>query len=338
MSDKTHIQWTDATWNPITGCSVVSPGCTNCYAMQLAGTRLKHHPSRAGLTREVNGNHVWTGHVRFNADWLTQPLRWSKPRRIFVGAHTDLFHPNVPDEWLDQIFAVMALTPHHIYQILTKRPERMREYLTRDPASRSNWTDRMYAFAQTIWPKGQEVGLGITISNGALPNVWLGVSVEDQARADERIPHLLDTPAALRWISAEPLLGPVSLRAISWSKSNRGYADALTGQTEFPTVSEGPHKCPPTSKLDWVVIGGESGPDARAMHPEWAKGLRDQCADAEVPFFFKQWGNYLPAGQIMADGRLWKPSCGTALHAAKSLAGDYLDGVQHHNWPEVKHG
>jgi protein gp37 len=126
MSDNSHIEWTDATWNPITGCSILSPGCTNCYAMGLAGTRLRHHPSRAGLTREVNGHHVWTGDVRLNEQWLTQPLQWSRPRMIFVCAHGDLFHESVPDEWIDRVFAVMALCPQHTFLVLTKRSARMR--------------------------------------------------------------------------------------------------------------------------------------------------------------------------------------------------------------------
>ena len=123
MSDGTKIEWTDATWNPITGCSVVSPGCTNCYAMKLAGTRLQHHPSRTGLTKDTKAGPVWTGEVRFNEQWLDEPLRWKRPRMIFVCAHGDLFAEGVPDEWIDKTFAVMALAPQHIFQVLTKRPE-----------------------------------------------------------------------------------------------------------------------------------------------------------------------------------------------------------------------
>ena len=130
MAEHSHIEWTDSTWQPITGCSIVSPGCTNCYAMKLAGSRLRHHPSRAGLTREVNGNHVWTGEVRLNEQWLTQPLTWKRPRRVFVCAHGDLFHEDVPDEWIDKVFAVMALSPQHTFQVLTKRAARMRKYCT----------------------------------------------------------------------------------------------------------------------------------------------------------------------------------------------------------------
>ena len=130
MAETSKIEWTDATWNPITGCSAVSAGCTNCYAAKLAGTRLRDHKSRADLTRESGGRHVWTGEVRFNEEWLRQPLRWTKPRRIFVNAHSDTFHENVPFGWVDKIFAVMALCPQHTFQVLTKRPERMAEYLS----------------------------------------------------------------------------------------------------------------------------------------------------------------------------------------------------------------
>lgn len=272
MADHTHIEWTDATWNPITGCSLTSPGCTNCYAMQLAGTRLAHHESRAGLTREVNGHHVWTGEVRLNEQWFDQPLRWRKPRRIFVCAHGDLFHESAPDEWIDKVFAVMALSPQHTFQVLTKRSQRMREYLSRPKGS---WH---YLFESLKWvrwmagltgnKRGQQ-STSLPRMYGPLPNVWLGVSVEDQHRADERIPDLLATPAAVRWISAEPLLGPVDLKG---------------------------------SKLDWVVCGGESGPHARPMHPDWARSLRDQCAAAGVPFLFKQWGEYHTAAVNMSTG------------------------------------
>lgn len=205
MADHTKIEWTDATWNPITGCSVVSPGCTNCYAMKLAGTRLKHHPSRQGLTKDSNAGPVWTGEVRFNAEWLDQPLRWTKPRMIFVCAHGDLFAEGVPDEWLDQIFAVMALCPQHTFQVLTKRPERMRDYLkSRDGMGNSALCKAINAIPPSLGNRKGALEM-------PLPNVWLGTSVEDQKRADERIPILLDTPAAVRWISAEPVLGLVDL-------------------------------------------------------------------------------------------------------------------------------
>ena len=244
MADHSLIEWCDATWNPVTGCSVVSPGCTNCYAMRLAGTRLKHEPSREGLTQDTKAGPVWTGQVRFNEQWLDQPLRWKRGRRIFVCAHGDLFAEGVPDEWIDKVFAVMALAAQHTFLVLTKRAARMREYCS----------DAQTPFR--VARAGKQWAIGSTIE-WPLANCWEGVSVEDQARADERIPLLRDTPAAKRFISAEPLLSGIEL----W------------GWT--------PH-------LDWVIAGGESGPGARPMHPDWARSLRDQCQAAGVPFFFKQ--------------------------------------------------
>jgi protein gp37 len=278
MADHTHIEWTEATWNPITGCTVHSPGCTNCYAMKLAGTRLAHHWSRAGLTQDTKAGPVWNGQVRFNEEWLTQPLRWKRPRMIFVCAHGDLFHESVPDEWIDRVFAVMALCPQHTFQVLTKRSARMRRYMDgiglRRPKRAWMLADERIA-AEPAFP---------------LPNVWLGVSVEDQARADERVPDLLATPAAVRWLSCEPLLSEVKL--FGGTGDRKRIWNWLSGETgvmhfDGPDFDYGP-------KLDWIVAGGESGPGARPMHPDWARSLRDQCAAANVPFFFKQWGEWAP--------------------------------------------
>ncbi|MGV2188802.1 DUF5131 family protein [Agrobacterium vitis] len=288
MADNTKIEWTDATWNPITGCSVVSPGCTNCYAMKLAGTRLKHHPSREGLTRDTKAGPVWNGKVRFNREWLTQPLQWKRPRMIFVCAHGDLFAEGVPDDWIDQVFAVMALAPHHTFQVLTKRPERMREYIRQIPSR----TPHIAKWAAWHWGGNDPDAIYddvVHAMSAPLKNVWLGVSVEDQPRAEQRIPILLDTPAAIRWISAEPLLGGLDLRKLP-SVIFAANINALTGTLRWgggPTETGGP-------RLDWVVAGGESGRNARPMHPDWARSLRDQCATAGVPFLFKQWGEWAP--------------------------------------------
>lgn len=278
MADGTHIEWTDATWNPITGCSVVSPGCTNCYAMRLAGTRLADHPSRAGLTRDSRAGPVWTGEVRFNEQWLTEPLRWRRPRRVFVCAHGDLFHPAVPVEWIDRVFAVMALARQHTFQVLTKRPERMRDYIRRKMADAPEWVGIPEIGARVLLPY-----------EGGWPTyVWLGVSVEDQARAEERIPLLLDTPAAVRWISAEPLLGPVD--ASRWLAAAEPDTDMGLSNP----------------RLDWVVAGGESGPGARPTHPDWARSLRDQCQAAGVPFLFKQWGVWSPVYDRDVEDPDWR--------------------------------
>lgn len=338
MADHSHIEWTDATWNPVTGCSVVSPGCTNCYAMKLAGTRLQHHPSRAGLTRDSKAGPVWTGDVRFNEQWLTQPLRWKSPRRIFVCAHGDLFHEDVPDEWIDRVFAVMAMAPQHTFQVLTKRAARMRKYLVdndgrhrprKDAVEVTGWNMVMEGVAskpnKTAWP---------------LPNVWLGVSAEDHQRAEERIPELLATPAAIRFVSAEPLLGQIDLRRlrVSDTSASAGFpmADALGGQFYLDPEQQAPytrslieaHRRMPQEEggigLNWVIVGGESGHGARPMHPDWARSMRDQCASAGVPFFFKQWG---------AWGRAKPRPSGTPGNFALAGAGPHSDF-----WPAMVHG
>lgn len=327
MADHSLIEWTDATWNPITGCSIVSPGCSNCYAMKLAGMRLKHHPSREGLTRDSKAGPVWTGEVRLNRQWLHQPIDWRKPRRIFVCAHGDLFAENVPDEWILDVFTVMAIASQHTFQVLTKRSDRMREFV-----SRSDLLDDIYTNWYTFSGGAREV------YSWPLPNVWLGVSAEDQQRADERIPQLLDTPAAVRFISAEPLLGPIDLTP----KADQTYQ--MLSEWYGPNGFD-PTGCQPRQdrmrgwfpKLDLVIVGGESGRDARSIrHADWVRSLRDQCAAANTPFFFKQWGAYLPAGQMQADGRLWSPSCGSALHATKAITGRLLDGVEHNAMPAVE--
>lgn len=368
MSDGTKIEWTDATWNPITGCSVTSPGCKHCYAMLLAGTRLRGHPSRAGLTVDTKAGPVWTGEVRFNEAWLDQPLRWKRPRMIFVCAHGDLFHEDVPDAWIDRVFAVMALCPQHIFQVLTKRADRMREYLA-DRRSAARILGHSFLIEggvkpslNTPWP---------------LPNVWLGVSVEDQARADQRIPDLLATPAAMRWLSCEPLLGPVDLTSVKAPRYRDEPEDDLEIDWRFDALTVGDHywfdgedgqpgDCGDgpyrDHRIDWVVAGGESGLAARPTHTAWVRALRDQCASATllgdpapIPFFFKQWGEWLPEGQFDVtrfqwapgnDGRVhwWQPEpeVGTHLQDAhcsvrvgKKVAGRTLDYVQHDGFPVI---
>ncbi len=270
---KTTIEWTDASWNPIVGCTEVSPGCANCYAARFTSTRLRKTPQYCNLAvvhgsmkaaMQV-GDHPlvlkprWTGEVRFLPERLEEPLHWKKPRRIFVCDMGDLFHESVQDDWIVRVFSVILSTHQHTYQILTKRAERMKAWITKH-------TPILLQAATEVRPM-------------PLPNVWLGVSVENQHFADERIPRLLETPAAVRWISAEPLLGPINL-----NRSGIG--------PKMPNDAAG--------WLHWVVCGGESGPQGRPMHHDWARSLRDQCQAAGVPFFFKQWGEFLPAGQ---DGR-----------------------------------
>jgi protein gp37 len=259
VSTGSRIEWTEVTWNPTVGCAKVSPGCDNCYAIRTAA-RFQGSPAYAGTVHRGQSGLDWTGTVNSLPDRLDAPLHWREPRRIFVNSMSDLFHDDVSDGFIARVFAVMSLAEQHTFQVLTKRHGRMRSLL--------NST----AFAKEVgehrWP---------------LPNVWLGVSVENQQWADIRIPALLDTPAAVRWISAEPLLGPVDLTPFVMHQCDcDGPAHAK--QSEY-----GP-------ALDWVVVGGESGPGARPMHPDWARHLRDQCAAAKVPYFFKQWGEWAPDG------------------------------------------
>ncbi|MEE8206887.1 MAG: phage Gp37/Gp68 family protein [Nitrospinaceae bacterium] len=280
MADKSKIGWTDATWNIVTGCSVVSPGCTNCYAMKLAGTRLKHHPSRKGLTDPGKSGPVWNGQVRFNEQWLDQPMRWKKPRHIFVAAHGDLFHERVHDEWLDQIFAVMAISTQHTFQILTKRPQRMLSYMNKivsDPTLIGDTAGQFLDWADipelASWPP---------------KNIWLGVSAEDQKHADERIPFLLDTPAASHFVSLEPQIEHIHLGYIGWPDPSkkavaRNGINALLGM-DFRCGRNGA-KMP---RLDWVIQGCESGRGRREFDLEWARSMREQCAYSGIPYFLKQ--------------------------------------------------
>ena len=384
MAEHTKIEWArhpatglGATWNIVTGCSVVSPGCTNCYAMKLAGTRLKHHPSREGLTVDTKAGPVWNGTVRFNEQWLLQPMAWKKPHGIFVAAHGDLFAEGITDDQLDRIFAVMALTPQHIYYVLTKRPERMRAYLSA-PHRDAKWLEAIRSLSDNEWDE--------VFASTPLPNVWLGVSVEDQARANDRIPILLDTPAAMRFISAEPLLGPLDLTQIRRpsSPTDRLYpndlgatywVNAITGTMGVLTEKRGrfTYDKQVSACLDWIIAGGESGSGARPSHPDWFRGLRDQCTAAAVPFFFKQWGVWHeavtdwrdPDGNhhqadpdnyedlqlfdpktdklISVNGALFTPQtlppdipARLIERIGKKAAGRPLDGIEHTAWPELR--
>jgi len=325
MGDRSKIEWTDATFNPIrarnkaTGgvghfCEHVSEGCRNCYAERLQ-KRFNNPIRYAAQDRKLVD-------IFLDETVLRQPLAWRKPRMIFVCSMTDLFGEWVPDEWIDRVCAVMALCPQHTFQVLTKRPERMREWYAREPQDLINaqagtlmhWDD----MPDAEWP---------------LPNVWLGVSVEDQATADARIPLLLATPAAVRFVSYEPALGPVDFChhaqpegvVIDWL---RGFDGGW----------------PPIPGLDWVIVGGESGPGARPMHPKWARSARDQCAAAGVPFFFKQWGEWVASADARVgacDAYFWPAADdGTfptevSFLVGKKRAGRLLDGRTHDAMPAM---
>lgn len=319
MGDTTHIEWTDATWNPVTGCTRVSPGCVNCYIDWAPPFRVegRHFTDRDGNRSHAIG--ATTG-VRLHPDRLDWPLRkrsW-RGKRVFVCSLADLFHDDVPDEYIARVFAVMALTPEVTYQVLTKRPARMRALLASGTFAGMVWRD----VDDLSWP---------------LPNVWLGVTVEDQERADQRIPILLDTPAAVRWLSCEPLLGRVALgtcrRHRNGSIHDNGYGECA--DCHVLDGWEGKYR-----RIDWVVAGGESGPGARPMHPDWARSLRDQCAAAGVPYLFKQWGDLVTEEQAPEDITLpavsWRylgDDQPPVWRVGKKRAGRLLDGVQHDGYP-----
>ncbi|MHB0927750.1 MAG: DUF5131 family protein [Candidatus Nanopelagicales bacterium] len=292
----THIEWTDETWNPVTGCSKVSQGCKHCYALR-EWPRLAANPATAYFGREFTD-------VACHPERLDAPLRWAKPRKIFVNSMSDLFHESVPDDFIDRVFAVMALCPQHTFQVLTKRPERMLRYMTQDDGyGRWGFIDgrarEIYAAQHgRRFPAGK-------ILLGPLPNVWLIVSVEDQPTADERIPILLKTPAAVRGISAEPLLGPVDVEPWLYRSApncDKGFLQMENGEDGYCARCYGhvsdPIHTNPERVIDWVIVGGESGPKARPMHPDWVRSLRDQCAQAGVPLLFKQWGEWRPIDQM----------------------------------------
>lgn len=279
MSDGTKIQWTDASWTPIRArrkdgqpnkgpggwaCQRVSAGCQNCYAATIN--------KRRGTGFDYDAKGIAASDIYLDEKALTQPLHWRRPRRIFVCSMTDLFGEWVPDEMIDRVFAVMALTPQHTYQVLTKRPERMREYLT------GEWTgfrqrERMAAISGAV----------VIEASYPLPNVWLGVSAEDQERGDQRIPVLLDTPAAVRFVSAEPLLGPLQLEE---------YLHDSDCWARFREPPAGLCICnePREEHISWVIVGGESGPGARPCDVEWIRSIVRQCQEAGVAVFYKQGG------------------------------------------------
>lgn len=498
MNKPTGIEWTDATWNPIRGCSRVSEGCRNCYAETVA--RRFNGPGQPYEGLIARGGQ-WNGQVRLVPEKLDEPLRWRKPRKVFCNSMSDVFHENVPDEFIDSIFAAMALAPHHTFQVLTKRPERMFRYMTdervafrvlvamdclavdfemagirekwlsvpdfpgyfvsnhgnvssshgaehallslrghpqgyrsvslrregrthehlvhrlvlrafvREPREREearhrngnkadnrianlswgtkaeNMQDSARHGTAGVWMKGRttldaatveairerrkagallkdlEDEYGIdkrrisAIANGKiykaaqlawpLPSVWLGVSVEDQATADERIPLLLRTPAAVRWVSAEPLLGEVDITQWLWPIQpcrNCPCPDPQNDRTGLDDCCRDPDLLP--SALDWLVAGGESGPGARPMHPDWVRSLRDQCQAAGVPFHFKQHGEWIGVPDLRNLPGGHGPGFGLfdhcpfdldheAVRIGKKRAGRELDGRTWDEYPEA---
>lgn len=327
MADRSKIEWTSAddgtpgaTWNAVRGCSRVSPGCGGpnhqggCYAEKIAARFSGLGQPFEGYAIRTKHGGAWTGKVGAAPDdVLMQPLRWKRPRRIFVNSMSDLFHEDMPEEAIDRVFAVMALAPHHIFQVLTKRSSRMRDYCGGLGTAPGRVFFQAMQMTRGEPPMSSEVGRRIRA--WPLKNVWLGVSVEDPNRAEERIPDLLETPAAVRFLSCEPLLGPVRLDG--WLRNK-----------------------PSRTLLDWIIAGGESGPRARPSHPDWFRALRDQCRNAGVPFFFKQWGNWIDHDQAGVDKlgskdsplHFWDDDR-VSVNIGKSAAGATLDGVEHKEFP-----
>ena len=264
---KTSIEWATDVWNPITGCNKVSQGCKHCYAETIANRfwATQYPPNEDGSPRKFTD-------VRLHPERLEDPLRWKKPRRVFVNSMSDLFHEDVPNDFIASVFGAMALSQQHTFMILTKRPKRA-----------TDWFQDIGGTTRRAWVLLSAARLinadRIKFPDWPLPNVWLGVSVEDQETADERIPMLLQTPAAVRFVSYEPALGPVDFTAFM-SPPGKSWSHEVA-------LAWGD-----TNELDWIIMGGESGPGARPMHPDWARSVRDQCQAAGVPFFFKQWGEW----------------------------------------------
>lgn len=359
MSDGTSIEWAalglgkGASWSPVRArnlvtrnigwfCEKVSDGCSRCYAERL-------NRDRFGTMLPYKPGHRADVEIYLDEKTLLQPPHWRAPRGVFVCSMTDLFGDWVPDEWIDKILAVAALCPQHRFAVLTKRSARMRAYMSNSETKgrigaivfvdklRSGAADAESYRSQEgrLWP---------------LPNVWLLVSAENQQRADERIPELLATPAAVRGVSIEPMLGPVDLRQISDRKTFS--LDALDGTRCFPYDERSFDErgfvtawcCRDDdafSKLDWIIVGGESGPSARPMNPAWARDLRDQCAATGTAFHFKQWGTWADVNQpengaLVMESRerhFWPDKSGQMMRVGKKRAGRLLDGRQWDQFP-----
>ncbi len=304
----TKIEWADATINPVVGCSHCSPGCDHCYAERFAARMAKNpNPKISGkYAGVVDEKGKWTGRVNLHMDGcLYAATVTRKPKRFFIGSMTDIFHENIPDEEIRSLFLSMTIVPNDLptYMVLTKRPHRAKAVLG----------DMLVACPE-------------------LHRVWLGVTVCNQAEADEKIPVLLQTPAAARFVSVEPMLEAVDLRG----KLCHWTCPDGSGSWFSPVPGKVHHRL-----LDWVICGGETGPGARPMHPDWVRGLRDQCQGARVPFFFKSWGEWAPnclCGAKRPHPIIQRPTpghVGCMFKCGKRRAGRLLDGVEHNEFPEA---
>lgn len=330
------IQWTEQTWNPIVGCTIVSPGCKNCYAMGQAH-RLAHNPATPHyhLTTQMtkNAGPVWSGKVALAGDSvLHAPLHRKKPTMYFVNSMGDLFHESVPDEWIDRVFAIMALSPQHTFQVLTKRAERMRDYFANDKSKSLSYNTEARVGRECIRIAR---GLGEDTSDPywdaffdwPLSNVWLCVSAEDQEQFDLRVPELLKTPAAVRGVSLEPLLESIDMIGrCNQSSALHPYED--------------------DNKLDWVIVGGESGRRARPCNVDWIGHIVDQCLGAGVPLFVKQLGaNFYDEENGIAGARTVYDAMDIGRPLTRRLkdkkGGDpseWPEDLRVREWPEVSNG
>jgi protein gp37 len=344
------IEWTDETWNPVTGCSPVSPGCVNCYAERMS-TRLA---GRCGYPADRPFA------VTLHPEKLEEPLRWKKPRMVFPCSMSDLFHKSISDDYRTQIFAVMALSPRHTYQVLTKRAEEMLAFMTwlaEEPADTlSDAAGDLFGEEAHCWvanwlngwsrPEGivDDNPCNGTVPRWPLPNVWVGATICNQEEADRNVPLLLQTPAAVRFVSVEPMLGDIDLdgKLPIWRCQACGEAPAISEGWRWNGNNWQHHHGYPVGHIDadyfpgidWVICGGETGAGARPVHPGWVRGLRDQCVSAGVPFFFKSWGDWAPEDQytgpvetIAVPLKNFRLVEGFAFHrVGKKAAGRKLDG------------
>lgn len=357
MGNATDISWTDATWNPIRGCRRTAPkgstqsGCGDptgggCYAEVQAARFCGPGGAYEGLIKLTANGPRWSGKTKFVGEHLTDPMRWREPRRIFVDSMSDLFYEGFADEEIAAIFGVMLLAAQHTYQILTKRAERMRRWFER-------WTVDacLDVLARVQLPNGQSVPGGrpwnrparrewCDVEGWPVPWIWLGVSVENQAAADERIPDLLATPASVRFLSCEPLLGPVDLHAIQIPGEREGLRFSSLQRQHDDRFGQS------DQILSWVIAGCESGRKARECDPVWLRSLRDQCGSAGVAFFLKQAEESADCGLdrqldlgdddtvAFGDGSRLKGRPNKERNHVIELP--YLDGVQHAQFPEVR--
>jgi protein gp37 len=300
----TEIPWTDTAWNPLAGCTRKSAACRHCYAETATAESALAGGWGQGHVETGEGGAAWTGTITLREDRLSLPLDLKDPCRIFVNSLSDLFHESLPEATIDRIFAIMAGAPHHIFQVLTKRPKTMQPYIA-DPAT----PGRIAGLVAGL-------GIGAGISSWPLPNVWLGVTAENQKEADRRIPLLLETPAVLRWVAAEPLLEAIDLKPGTWLKADTN------------------HRLEPGAKLDWVVAGGEISAEAKPCHPDWARSLRDQCLGAKTPFFWTRWGEHVPVTGV-EEKPASEPDKMTWERIGTRPARRSLDGVLHDAVPRL---